>query len=331
MIVDFVIFGRPDDEHIISICNKIRQYKLSYVICSTQDLLSQHGKFLFQKSDSDLRLLVDNEPIDLDHVKAFWARRLSAEIPQAYNLDDSTQCWLESEHFHGILGIVSAIYDRTKHSAKWVNPPLGDYIAELKIYQLQVASKYTKFWSIPDSIVSNSSRMISRFFSSNNNARLITKALHKGYYRKDGKYELFYTNEISDVIWTPDNLQLLDQTCNFIQRYIDKKYEVRVTIIDQEIYAVAIYSQKSQIANVDWRHYDFENTPHEIIDIPSLVKQACLSYMKDLNLIYGAIDFIVDKDDRYYFLEINSKGQWLWLEDLTNIPISLALANYFAK
>lgn len=331
MVIDLVIFGRHDDEHVISISNIMSKRNLSYVIISTQDMLSKTGKFLYERSNSVLRLTVDNKLIDLDTVRAFWSRRLSAEIPMSYNLADATQSWLESEHLHGLIGIVASIYDHTKNTSKWVNSPIADYIAELKIYQLQIASRYIDAWSIPSSIVSNSSIMFSDFVNRNHNSRLITKALHKGFYRKDGTYELFYTTEVTDLISSPEYLQVIDQSCNLIQKYIEKKYEVRVTIIDKEFYCVAIYSQQSRIANIDWRHYDLENTPHELIDIPLRVKNACLAYMRDLNLVYGAIDFIVDQDDNYHFLEINPKGQWLWLEDLTNIPISLALANYFSK
>ena len=47
--------------------------------------------------------------------------------------------------------------------------------------------------------------------------------------------------------------------------------------------------------------------------------------MELLDLSYGAIDMIFDGSD-YYFLEINSMGQWLWIEDFTEMPITKTIA-----
>ena len=39
-----------------------------------------------------------------------------------------------------------------------------------------------------------------------------------------------------------------------------------------------------------------------------------------------AIDLVVTPDGRYVFLEINPNGQFLWVEQLTGLPISRAIA-----
>ena len=36
---------------------------------------------------------------------------------------------------------------------------------------------------------------------------------------------------------------------------------------------------------------------------------------------------IVTPDGEYIFLEINPAGQWLWIEELTKLPITEALAD----
>jgi len=36
---------------------------------------------------------------------------------------------------------------------------------------------------------------------------------------------------------------------------------------------------------------------------------------------------IVTPQGEYIFLEINPNGQWLWIEELANLPISQALAD----
>ena len=53
--------------------------------------------------------------------------------------------------------------------------------------------------------------------------------------------------------------------------------------------------------------------------------------MQQLNLSFGAFDFILTPDDEYVFLEVNSSGQSGWIEDITKMPISKAIANTLAN
>jgi glutathione synthase/RimK-type ligase-like ATP-grasp enzyme len=45
-------------------------------------------------------------------------------------------------------------------------------------------------------------------------------------------------------------------------------------------------------------------------------------------LSYGAIDLVRGLDGVTYFLEVNPLGQWLWIEDLTDVPISEAIIDW---
>ncbi|WP_156115420.1 MULTISPECIES: hypothetical protein [Xenorhabdus] len=53
--------------------------------------------------------------------------------------------------------------------------------------------------------------------------------------------------------------------------------------------------------------------------------------MSKLNLRYGALDFIVDENNDWWFLEVNSAGQWLWIEDLSGMDISGSIANWLTS
>jgi hypothetical protein len=52
-----------------------------------------------------------------------------------------------------------------------------------------------------------------------------------------------------------------------------------------------------------------------------------LAVMAHLGITYGAFDFVVDEDGGWTFLEVNSMGQYLWLEQDLGLPISAALAD----
>jgi len=39
----------------------------------------------------------------------------------------------------------------------------------------------------------------------------------------------------------------------------------------------------------------------------------------------------VTPENEYVFLELNPSGQWLWIEDLTGLPISAELENLLCR
>jgi glutathione synthase/RimK-type ligase-like ATP-grasp enzyme len=90
-----------------------------------------------------------------------------------------------------------------------------------------------------------------------------------------------------------------------------------VTVIGQKIFAVEIDAQKSTRAKDDWRRYDLAHTTFQVHNLPCPIKLRITDLLRQLNLVFGCIDFIVTPDNQYIFLEINPMGQWYWAEALT--------------
>lgn len=111
------------------------------------------------------------------------------------------------------------------------------------------------------------------------------------------------------------------------QANVAKKFELRITVVGQNVLAAEIHSQSTKRTTIDWRHYDWGHTPYRPHRLPDSVRRACLALVERLGLRFGAIDMIVTPDDRYVFLEINPNGQWMWIEDETGLPISDAICD----
>ena len=60
-------------------------------------------------------------------------------------------------------------------------------------------------------------------------------------------------------------------------------------------------------------------------EIPKSIELKCIELVKRLELKFGAIDLIKDKNDNFVFLEINPNGQWAWIEMDTGLQISDAI------
>ncbi|MDR1624001.1 MAG: hypothetical protein LBS04_03415, partial [Tannerellaceae bacterium] len=72
------------------------------------------------------------------------------------------------------------------------------------------------------------------------------------------------------------------QTVSYVQNYIEKAFELRVTIVGQEIFACKIDSQQQDEdkGKVDWQQgYDF-GLKHERYDLPPAVGTKCLLFLR---------------------------------------------------
>lgn len=187
--------------------------------------------------------------------------------------------------------------------------------SENKVFQIRIANKVG--FKFPKTSIGTSNNDINNIID----IESIIKPLTTGKIIDGDKCEIIQTCKIDEYI--NDDIAL---TPLYVQKYIEKKYEVRVTIVDAEVFAVKIMA----FNDVDWR-IDQSNNKYELIDIPKEIKEKCLKMMDIMNLKFGAFDFIVDRNENYIFLEVNPNGQWLWLEKLLGLEISNKIINYLSK
>ncbi|MGI9001101.1 MAG: hypothetical protein ACR2GH_05490 [Pseudonocardia sp.] len=64
---------------------------------------------------------------------------------------------------------------------------------------------------------------------------------------------------------------------------------------------------------------------------PAPVRHGVVAYLRTFGLTFGAFDFSVTPDGRWWFLECNPAGQWGWLADETGLPIAEAIADELVR
>lgn len=263
------------------------------------------------------QLSVGDESVEGREVKCVWCRRstVSLDAEQQVDLSNGFRMW-RSEWNRVLFGFYNAL-----SAARWLNNLRDSTLADNKYYQYIMARDCNL--KLPETITSN-----------NRNALLAFATYHKEVALKFMSQEL-YTMENGSVAGLYVNKLTAEQLSDFaecsenpitLQRYIEKLYEVRYTVVDGDHLVCKIDSQKSSRASVDWRRYDIANTPHVAIVPPTDIADKITTFMKVLKLSFGALDFIVDCDDIWWFLEINTNGQWLWIEDLSGLEISDSVA-----
>ncbi len=116
-----------------------------------------------------------------------------------------------------------------------------------------------------------------------------------------------------------------------LQREISKASDLRVTVVGDDVFAVSIDSQTQTETEVDWRKGDGLQLGHAITQLPDEIASRCVELVRAMDLRFGAIDLIEDREGRYWFLEINPNGQWAWLETRTGAPIASAIVDELAR
>lgn len=176
---------------------------------------------------------------------------------------------------------------------------------ENKVFQLMYAKE--NGFLLPQSYIGNSVQEIQQF----KGYTAIIKPITTGKTYGHGVCEIYQTNIFQgcdeDISLTP----------LYLQEYIPKRYEVRLTIVSDTMFSVRIDSKNK----IDWRA-DYSNHQYSLVEVPASIEKRCFQLMKDFDISFGAFDFIVTPSGEWVFLEVNPNGQWLWLEQKLKINIS---------
>jgi len=257
-----------------------------------------------------------------DDISCVWCRRPFVELTleEQQRSDVDFKIW-KNEWNKTLLGLYNSL-----KNLPWLNPLRKAYKGENKYYQMELANEIG--FLQPDTIISNDKAELLQFADAHK--QVILKLMAQEIYDIGNcEFRGFYTNLISksDLIGFGDS----DENPIVLQAYVEKKYEVRYTVVGERHFACMIDSQKSEQAKYDWRRYDIPHTPHYGITPPAEIKTKVASMLERLQLSFGAFDFVVTPKDEWYFLEVNCMGQWLWIEQLASLPISDAIVEWINK
>lgn len=252
--------------------------------------------------------------IEFDEIGGIWYRRPIQPVPSDQISDGPARefCIIESrEVLDGAWRNLDCV---------WVSRPENIARAENKLHQLQMASKVG--FLIPKTIVTNNPDELLSFYELCGR-NIVIKPLRIGRLQYVDGMKLIYTNRV-----TKDHIQkrsLLSHSPSLFQEYIAKELEIRITVIGDRVFPVAIHSQENPLTVDDWRRDQNVDLKYSHHRLPSVVEDNCFKILKELGLQFGAIDMILTPKGDYFFLEINPNGQWAWVEEITSLPMAETL------
>jgi glutathione synthase/RimK-type ligase-like ATP-grasp enzyme len=113
------------------------------------------------------------------------------------------------------------------------------------------------------------------------------------------------------------------------QEFVPAGLDLRITAVGGSLFAAAIRPEDGE-TRVDFR-MRVGRSSMAAFDLPDAIARKLRALMDRLGLVYGAIDMRVTPQGEYYFLEVNTAGEFLFVEDRTALPISQAVAEWLAQ
>lgn len=206
---------------------------------------------------------------------------------------------------------------------KWLNHPRKLWLASNKIEQLLIAARAGL--RVPRTLVT-SDLGEARGFIESLGGEGIVKAVRHGF-DLSGDVPLFApTRRITSGELEEGRFARVPTT---FQELVPKRVDLRVTLVDDKVFATAIHSQDWEPTSIDWRMWDIAKVDlrHEAVALPRPVEDACRAVARKYGLRYAAIDLVRRSDGEYVFLEMNPNGQWAWIEEKVNYNIRDAIVD----
>lgn len=267
-----------------------------------------------QDSNSQSQIKIGSLLSNLSDISAVWLRDFDYSLIHP-NTGDLSTAFIFQQWNDSLQHLFSTMENR------WINNYEATHRTNNRMKQLIVAKQLG--FNIPSTLVTNNPEKARRFYYEHNGDIILKVLHHHDIELLDKVYSIYShraTNEdvknFEDLSYAPSVLQERIHTCS----------EYRVIVVKDRVFSVQFGSDRELQCS------DVHRIPLSRLSVkPALLENEhelqCVKLVKSLGLDYGAIDFVVDENAKFYFLEVNPTGDWLWIEDKTKLPITRAVVD----
>lgn len=324
-----LIFTSKEDVHPTPVVRLLSARCVPVFRLNTEALLTDYE--LYWESDArhcDFRLTNIRNGLTLSgsEVTAVWDRR--PELPKELPIYSTEK--IDKHNREEALGFLRFLRYYIKDVPS-IGSIVGDRVAASKMLQTKIAQEVG--FLVPDTCYSNRKADILRLAA--RHEELILKSIESDGIWNDGEEEeyVFYAQKVASSLLCDVPDEAFTQTVSYVQHYVPKAYELRITVVGDRVFACKIDSQslEEDKGKIDWRQGYGYGLKYEVHALPQAIADQCCRFLEKMCLNFGAFDFVVTPDGEYVFLECNPNGQWLWIELETGLKISEAIADFLQK
>lgn len=252
-----------------------------------------------------------HQDLCLEDVTAVYYRRPGIPRPHP-TLPAWQAAWAQEEALAGCTGVLSTL------RCMWINHPRNNRAADLKPVALATAARCGL--RVPRTLITNNPTAARAFISSLPGQVAAYKALTVPGLVNGAQFYPVWTRRVE----LGDITQAVTATACLFQEWIDKAFEVRLTVVGDRMFAGEIHGD-SEDARIDFRR-DYDSLTYKVCDVPDDVARGVRRLMDVFDLRYAALDFLVSPDTHWHLVDVNPNGQWGFIPELRQ-PITQALAD----
>lgn len=264
--------------------------------------------------------------IRLSEVDFLWYRRGALSVRS--NLSMPNLCINKPKNLNRFLNWESSIIENYILQLLHKKKSLGNYYKSVvnKLINLEVARECGLI--IPATFISGETQQLEQF---SDNHAVITKPISEVVKVGDSDE---YINPLTIDVDPQTDLTLTEDEKFplLLQSKIDKWIEIRVFIMYEELYSMAIFSQNNDQTRTDFRDYDYDMMNRMVpYNLPDEIEMKILRFMEKAGLDTGSMDLILSKTGEYVFLEVNPAGNIEMVSDSCNYHIEKRIAERIIK
>jgi glutathione synthase/RimK-type ligase-like ATP-grasp enzyme len=253
--------------------------------------------------------------IDLTACETVWWRRPSRFAALDGIADADARRFAQQEWYAAFAGLWHAL------PARWVNDPVRQDVAIRKPYQIATAVRAGL--AVPRTLVTADPNAARAFAASCGRDGDLLGAIVKTLTPVPGRYtHRLRAGEL-------DALDALRAAPAILQKYVDG-VDLRVIAVGRELFTMEVDARQTahpEDCRLDW---ESGRKTARASTLPDDVARRVRATMEGLGLVYGAFDLRRRDDGEHVFLEVNPAGQWLYVEEVTGLPITDAVARLLA-
>ena len=306
-----VVISYPEDPHAARVMGLLAEGQHDVLPLTLSDLPGRATLSIdyADPATPSLEYRVDGRSVDLGAARSVWWRRPQVPDPSSVT-DHDARMFTANEWNEALQGLWQLM------GAPWMNPPAHDEVAGRKAYQLRVAAEVGL--RTPRTLITSDPDRARAFVEAQGIGRTIFKtfsATHAVWREtrlvRQGEVESLDAVRVAPVIF---------------QELIPAEADLRITVVGDRIFAAAIDARGTDY-EVDFR-MSLGQARTAPAELPAAVADRLRALMDRLGLVYGAIDMRRTPDGDYVFLEVNTAGEFLFVEERTDLPISRAIADW---
>lgn len=286
--------------------------QLPYFRLNAEDLSNANFDFSIDAGRTVRSVSVGSRTLNLDLVKAVWYRRTIHPTPKT-GLTTAERYFVSGELRHLAMGLV------LNPRIIWVNPIDKVSVAEIKLFQLQIAKNLG--FNIPRTMVSSDLDKLKKFASENQRGTICKPIFHGLFFDGIARHSV-YTRRLDIETFDSESVSICPV---LLQEEVPRIADVRATFIGSRHFVADITGDASL---VDWREQSV-NVIQSVSQLDDMTVRLCRRMLSELGLLYGAFDFIRKPSGDLVFLEVNPTGEWAWLENTLGFQIRDAFIETF--